>query len=182
MKGALIKIAKELNEKQILWALGGSLVLKHYNLVGAPKDIDIFVHEKDLDSVIKVMETMGENTEVLGKGLYTTKYFYKYVVNNVNVDIMSGFGIRHEAGIFNYNFDETSIVDRIKYREVNIPLTSLEDWFVIYQLIPNRDEKVELIEQYFNSVGNVNKNVLGNYLEYNLPSKVKERIVSLIKE
>ena len=180
MKETLIKIAKELNEKQILWALGGSLVLKHYNLIEAPNDIDIFVRERDLESMIKFMETIGENRDVSGKGLYTTKYFYKYVVNNVNVDIMSGFGIRHEMGIFNYNFDKKSIVDMIKYREVNIPLTSLEDWFVIYQLIPNRDEKVELIEQYFNNVGNVNKNVLSNYLEYNLPSKVKERIVNLI--
>ena len=44
--------------------------------------------------------------------------------------------------LFKYTFDQSSISEIKIINGVNIPLTSLEDWYVIYQLIPNREIKV----------------------------------------
>ena len=61
---------------------------------------------------------------------------------------MSGFDVNHNNGVFEYIFDNNSISDFKIINGVNIPFTSLEDWYVIYQLIPKREAKVNLIEKY----------------------------------
>lgn len=51
---------------------------------------------------------------------------------------MSGFVVNHNTGIYNYIFDYDSITEFKVINGISIPLTSLEDWYVMYQLIPNR--------------------------------------------
>ncbi|MCW6074588.1 hypothetical protein LAV44_04540 [Clostridium sporogenes] len=53
-----------------------------------------------------------------------------------------------EVNIILYNFDYNSISEFKTINGVNISFTSLEDWCVIYQLIPNREGKVKVIESY----------------------------------
>ena len=103
------------------------------------------------------------------------KYFYEYVIDGVDVDVMAGFAINHNNGVYEYVFDNTSISEFKIINGVSIPFTSLEDWYVIYQLIPNRDPKVNMIEKYLLSNG-INKSfVLKRVLEGNLPKEVRKR-------
>lgn len=66
---------------------------------------------------------------------------------------MGGFGIQHIDGIYKLSFDKKSIVAYKKINGVDIPLCSLEDWYVLYWLIPNKQEKALLIENYLRANG-----------------------------
>lgn len=63
---------------------------------------------------------------------------------------------------------------------MKIPLTSLEDWYVIYQLIPNRSAKVSLIEGYLRSNGIKRADLLRRMLAQKLPPEVKENIAGML--
>ena len=65
--------------------------------------------------------------------------------------------------------------------EVKIPMTSLEDWFILYQLMQNRDSKISMIENYLLAHKIEHIEILKQWLEYNIPSKVKLRISKLIE-
>lgn len=181
MFNTLITITKELKSKDIKWALGGSWVLYHHQLIEEVNDIDIIVEEKDIDRIIEVMSLLGEPQGVERKKLFATKYFYKFLVNGINIDIMGGFGIRHNKGVYIYEFKDASITDYIRSEDVMVPVTSLEDWFVLYQLLPNREYKVDLIEKYLLEKGNIKVQFLNEALKKSLPKEVTERIVKLIQ-
>ncbi len=108
---------------------------------------------------------MGEYIELPSKEPYLTKHFYHYQIENTEIDVMACFKIQHSHGIYELIFDENSVVTYETLNGVNIPLTSLEDWYVLYQLMPNRDEKVDLIEAYLIKNGIKNPDLLTRALE-----------------
>ena len=63
---------------------------------------------------------------------------------------------------------------------VSIPFTFLEDRYVIYQLIPNRELKVKMIEKYLLSNGTKKTFLLERALKGCLPIQVRERIESML--
>nr|WP_307906170.1 hypothetical protein [Clostridium botulinum] len=93
---------------------------------------------------------------------------------------MAGFAVNHNIGVFKYNFNHTSISEFRKINKVDIPFTSLEDWYVIYQLIPSRESKVKMIENYFLSNGIKNPILLKNSLKGNLPIEIQERVKKIL--
>ncbi|SCH02438.1 hypothetical protein [Romboutsia sp. Marseille-P6047] len=111
---------------------------------------------------------------------YSTKYFYEYVINGFDVDVMSGFAVNHNNGVFRYIFDNNSISEFKLINGVNIPFTSLEDWYVIYQLIPNRQTKVDMIETYILSNGIKKPMLLERALEGCLPVDVRLKIENIL--
>ena len=135
-------ISEKLNTDGVVWAVGASILLQHYGLIeGNPNDIDILVDLKDIEKVDKILKSIGEKKIRDKSETYSTKYFYEYVVRGIDIDVMAGLTINFNNGIFEYKFDATSISEFKKINGVNIPLSSLEDWYVIYQLIPNRRQK-----------------------------------------
>jgi hypothetical protein len=180
MFNTLSYIGKKLNEEGIVWGVGASILLNHYGLIDKPNDIDILVDLKDIEKVDKILKSIGE--KVVGEKIdtYSTKYFYEYTVNGVDVDVMAGLSINYDKGTFKYIFDQSSISEFKIINGVNIPLTSLEDWYVIYQLIPNREIKVAMIENYLLSNGINNPNLLKRTLKGNLPDEVRNNIQRLL--
>lgn len=63
---------------------------------------------------------------------------------------------------------------------IKIPFTSLEDWYVIYQLIPNREAKVNMIEKHLLSNGIKNTFLLHRAMKGCLPIQVRNRIKSIL--
>ncbi|WP_024615295.1 nucleotidyltransferase family protein [Clostridium sp. Ade.TY] len=176
----LSDIGKKFNKEGILWAVGASIVLNYYNLIENPNDIDILVSLKDIEKADNILKEMGIKKEYKKTEDYSTEYFYEYVIENIDIDVMSGFKINHKDGVFEYIFDEKSIDNVMQINGENIPLTSLEDWYVIYQLIEGREYKVQKIEKYLNDNGIKNNELLKRSLNGILPNKVKERISKLI--
>jgi hypothetical protein len=64
---------------------------------------------------------------------------------------------------------------------VTIPLTSLEDWYVLYQLMPDREPKVKLIEDHLLGGGCIDMSVLDRALARALPPHVRARTKRLME-
>lgn len=181
MLATLRQIADQLNSQQLMWAVGGSLMLNHYGLAEKPNDIDLLVDLNDIVKVDEILCSMGEKKTRVEVGQYSTKYFYEYVINGFDVDVMSGLAINHDDGVFNFIFDQDSIAGFKEIGGTKIPLGSLEDWYVLYQLIPGRDGRVNAIEGYLKSNGVTRPDLLTRMLPLNLPDGVKANVKEMLE-
>ena len=181
MLDTLSYIGKKLNKEKILWGVGASMLLNHYGIIDKPNDIDILVSLNDIEKVDIILKSFGEKKVWEKEAAYSTKYFYEYKINGIDFDIMAGLTINHNEGIYRHIFDENSIFEIVRINGISIPLTSLEDWYVIYQLIPNREIKVGLIESYFMTNGINRADLLARSLEGCLPSRVRDNIKRILK-
>lgn len=179
MFNTLINIGEKLNDANITWAVGASLMLNQFGLIDKPNDIDIFIKLEDIEKADSILKDMGEKKKFKNTSTYSTKYFYEYVINKIDVDVMSGLAINHDEGVFKYIFDTNSITNFKIINGISIPFTSLEDWYVLYQLIPNRQSKVKLIENYLLS-HEINKTLLERSLKECLPIDVRKKIENII--
>lgn len=180
MFDVLSSIGEKFNNSNIKWAVGASILLSQFGLIDKPNDIDIVVDINDIKKVDKILKDMGEKKIFKKTSTYSTKFFYEYVINKIDIDIMAGLAINHDNGIFEYVFDNSSISEFKVINGVKIPFTSLEDWYVIYQLIPNRESKVKMIENYLLINGVKKTFLLERTLQGNLPVEVKENIMKIL--
>ena len=180
MYETLTRIGRLLNEKKVLWGVGASVLLHQYGLVDSPKDIDLLAALEDVDAIDGILQGVGEKKDREKAGLYSTRVFREYVVGGVDIDVMAGFSIRHTDGVFAYVFDRKSITRFIEIKGVEIPFTSLEDWYVLYQLIPGRKRKVELIESHLRTNGIQHPFLLERALKGDLPGPVAERVRGML--
>lgn len=180
MFNILSYIGEKLNSSNIVWGVGASILLNQFGLIEKPNDIDIFVDIKDIERVDEILKSIGEKKRWEKTSTYSTKYFYEYTVDGIDIDVMAGFAVNHNNGVFEYIFDYNAISEFRLINRVNIPFTSLEDWFVIYQLIPNRETKVKMIQKYL-LLNGINKPfLLERALEGNLPIEVRKEIESIL--
>ena len=146
----LAKIAEALNSSGILWGVGASVLLYQYHIVESPSDIDIIVSLEDIAKADAVLLQMGRKLPPKDSEIYLTDYFYEYTVDGVNVELMAGFKIvlPEGKGIFESPFDEQSVPHHFQINKTTIPFATREDWYVLYQLMPGREEKVNKVADY----------------------------------
>lgn len=144
----LKKIAELLNEQKITWGVGGSVMLNYYGIIQGPGDIDILVHLKDINKLDNILSKIGKKQERLPNKIYKTKYFYEYIIDEIEIDVMAGLCICFNGKDHLFDFTRDSIGDFMEIDNIKIPLSKLSDWYDIYKLLPNREEKVTLIEEY----------------------------------
>lgn len=176
----LSQIGKKLNDNQILWAVGASILLVQHGMADAPNDIDIFVSLQDIKKADRILQSMGQKKSREKTDDYETRYFYEYTIHSIDLDVMAGLAIRHESGVFEYLFDQQSITQSFLFQGVEIPFTSLEDWYVLYQLIPGRESKVRMLEDRLTAMGIQHPDLLKRALRGNLPDHVRARILQLM--
>lgn len=153
LKSTLVKITRRLNETDIMWALGASGVLNYHGLLDEMNDIDILVAKKDCQALEDVLKSMGYMKDFEPSDVYGTEYFREFVINEVDVDVMSNMKIFNHQVTYDYIFDHVSVVGTWALEDVKVPLTSLEEWYILYQMIPNREKKVQMIEGYLQENG-----------------------------
>lgn len=182
MFDTLCYVGKKLNEAGIIWGIGASILLNKYGFVHKPNDIDIFVKLEDIERADEILKNIGKKKKWEKDSTYSTKYFYEYVVNDIEIDVMAGLAINHSNGVFSYVFDQNSISEYEWINGVSIPFTALEDWYVIYQLIPHRESKVEMIEKYLILNGFRKQELIERALQGCLPSEVRIKIEELLRK
>ncbi|WP_313491379.1 nucleotidyltransferase domain-containing protein [Exiguobacterium sp.] len=166
LQEVLAYIVKALQQEQIRFGIGGSLLLAHHGLPVTPLDIDLVVALEDVERAIQLLSEMGTVVEHDEMSLYATQVFQEFIIHDIDLDLMSGLRIRHDEGIFVYPFVEQTL------NETGLPFMSLVDWYVIYQLIPGREQKVVMIEHCL-----ADQEVDRERLEQlNLPQDVNNRI------
>jgi len=173
---ALLLIAQKLNSEGIMWALGGSNVLKQFDLIETVNDIDILVSEKDIVKANQILASIGSKMEVKANPNYLTTYFYSYRIKKFKVDLMCDFKIKYNDIVYTYTFDETSITSSDEIAKEKIFFTSLEDWYVLYRLMDREDdEKIKNLEKHFELHGIKHPQILKRTLE-NVPRDLKLKI------
>lgn len=175
MLNTLEKVAKELNKKNIRWAIGASILLKEYGIVNEVNDIDIIVDCKDIGKVDKALKEIGIKRDENKNSNYSTKYFYEYLVDGVDIDVMADFAINYENGVYTVILDEKAIASYKTLNGIKIPFMALEDWYIIYQLIKGREVKVMLIEKYLMENGIKHRELIDRALKNDLPKDVLKR-------
>ena len=78
MWDTLSYIGQKLNGSNIMWAVGGSILLNQFGLVDRPNDIDILVDINDNDRAHELLKSIGHKMECESTATFSTKYFYKY--------------------------------------------------------------------------------------------------------
>lgn len=181
IESVLIKIAEAFNSSNLLWGVGASVLLHKYNLVENPSDIDIVMSIPDIEEADRILSALGEKLPAKDTDIYSTDYFYEYIVDGVNIDIMAGLKINIDNSVFVYKFDEASIPHSFTVGNVLVPFTTLEEWFVLYQLIPGREQKVSLINNFFREKGIEYPYLLQQMTkDKDLPKPIKERLQATI--
>jgi hypothetical protein len=175
---ALARIAGVLNGAGLTWAVGASLMLNQYALADHPNDIDIIVRVEHAETAASLLGEMGERLPANQSSLFDTRFFRKFRVDGVGVDLMAGFRICHAEGTYEYAFDESSVSERRTINGETVPFAALEDWFVLYQLMPDKADKAARIEAHLLECG-VRTVYLERALSGCLPSAVRRRIEAL---
>ena len=176
----LAAVAGALNREGIRWAVGASVLLQHFGLEKEPHDIDIMVAEQDADGVARVLDGLGARKPGSEHGPYVTCQFIEYVVDGTDIDVMAGFGIRHSMGIYLYAFDEQAVTAAMSAGTAVVPLTALEDWYVLYQLMTGRERRVQAIEEYLTAMGSSHPELLERALQQHLPPDIRSRTERLL--
>ncbi|MGX8794733.1 hypothetical protein ACR6HW_01385 [Fusibacter sp. JL298sf-3] len=177
----LQKVKTTLDANGIRWALGGSLVLLYHGIVDTAQDIDLFVDLSQAECAHRCLQTLGQIAPKRVSGIYRTDFFAEYTTPEGEIDLMAGFKIKHSEGVYSYPWPRTAEDDWGTIDGVSCPLTPLEDWYVLYQLIPGRHEKVAGLENHFKKNGVRRRELLTEALAMPLPASVKQRIYRLLK-
>ena len=142
----LTDIAKRLNENNIKWGVGASLLLYLKGITDTFQDIDIMVTAEDVDRLRITLSEIGKMQPSNPNKMYRTRHFYEFVIDGVDVDVMEGFVIVKDGLEYDCSFTSDSIYEYINISGENIPLQSVSDWRRFYELM-GRDAKVEMIDR-----------------------------------
>ena len=67
MFNTLSYIGKKLNDADITWGVGASILLNRFGLIDKPNDIDIFVSINDIEKTDEILKSIGEKNP--GRGV-----------------------------------------------------------------------------------------------------------------
>ncbi|MBL0385298.1 hypothetical protein JJB07_01450 [Tumebacillus sp. ITR2] len=180
MELVIEKVARLLNRAGVTWAAGASWMLKQYGIVQTARDFDVLVALPDFPKVHEELLKLGYGRPGETKNPYLTKHFTTYEIDGVDLDVMAGFTISHEAGAHEFPFDAAHVTGRVQVGEQEVPLSAPEDWLVLYLLMgPDREPKVQALEAYFREKGIAHPQLLSQALEQDLPESIRARVNAL---
>ena len=181
VKEVLKRIAQCFADEHIIYGLGGSCVLVAYDILEDMRDIDIVVALEDIERARYILESMAV-LKCSGKNcLVENEYSYVYELDGVEVELMSNIHIRHDEGLYTLPFSQKRVTYRMCIDDLMIPVMSLEDWYVFYQLI-GKQERVDQIEGWFLENGITHGRYLINAIQANIPRQLKVDIVKTIQK
>lgn len=144
----LIKIAHKLNESNVEWVLGASMMLYFKGIVTEFHDIDLLIAEKNIEIVNSILVEIGKRLppSQTPNPMYKTKAFMEFVIDSIDIDVMAGFGIIKDGKFYDCSLRKDQIVEKITLGNETIPLQSPSLWIKYYRLM-GRNKKAEMIEK-----------------------------------
>lgn len=146
----LSKIAHMLNDNQVLWAVGGSMLLYFKGKTDVFHDIDLMVGEGDIETVKSLLLSVGElspaRTGAPSAVQYKTRHFLEFTIDGVEVDVMAGLVIVKNGRDYDCSLFPEQVAEWIPLMGELIPLQALSDWRRYYALM-GRASKVEMIDR-----------------------------------
>lgn len=145
MRKVLADIAVELNREQVLWAVGGSLLLFLKGKTDYFHDIDLMIGVEDAGKVKKILSSMGQLQPENPNESYRTTCFMEFEIQQAEVDVMAGFVIVNNGIEYDCGLKQEDVAEYTTIHSQRIPLASLKQWKTYYQLM-GRTEKVKMLE------------------------------------
>lgn len=144
----LKRIAHRLNEAQVEWCLGASMMLYFKEIVSEFHDIDLMISVDDVEVVESILSEMGTlcPSDQVPNPMYQTKCFMEYVIDAIDVDVMAGFAIVREGEVYDCSLCKEQITDQLMLEDEVIPMQSPRLWCSYYRLM-GRNAKADLIEK-----------------------------------
>ncbi|MEG1878356.1 MAG: CatA-like O-acetyltransferase [Pseudoflavonifractor sp.] len=142
----LAQIARALNERQLTWAVGASLLLYFKGIVSDFHDIDLMVTEEDAPAARQALSALGQLQPPSPSAGYRTKIFLEFLIRDVEVDLMAGFVIVSGGEAHAFPLRKEDIRDCTHVGGEAVPLQALSQWRTCYALM-GRTEKVQLIDR-----------------------------------
>ena len=109
------------------------------------------------------------------------EHCYVYDMEGIEIELMANIHIRHDEGLYDLPFSRKRVTYRMCIDDLMIPVMSLEDWFVIYNLI-GRQDRVDQIEKWFLENGITHGSYLIDAIQTNIPRQLKVDIVKTIQK
>ena len=144
IKNSLIKISSVLNENNIKWGLGGSLLLYLHGIETSVADIDIIIDKQDVKKVEKIVENYI-HLEKDKSDIYLTEKFFSLTLDKIGIDLMVGFKVLTANGIYSFPIGDKIVDKSIIIDQTSIHLCSLKDWLEAYTAM-KRTNKIEMIK------------------------------------
>lgn len=142
----LKKIAHQLNEAGIVWALGASMLLYFKKVTTDFHDIDLLIANEDAERVKGILQKMGHLEPANPNPKYRTKLFLEFVIDGVDVDVMVGFAIVQDGEVTDCSLQREQIAEVWEIDGEPVPMQSVSLWREYYRLM-GRTEKVAMIDQ-----------------------------------
>ena len=135
-----------LNGSQVLWAVGGSMLLYLKGKTDVFHDIDLMVGEGDIEKVKSLLSSIGKLAPENPDLHYKTRHFLEFNIDGIDIDVMAGFVIISNGKDYDCSLLPEQVTEHTLLNGEMIPLQSLRDWRKYYELM-GRTSKVEMIDQ-----------------------------------
>ena len=142
----LHKLAAEFNRHNLVWAVGASILLYLKGYVDDFNDLDIQVTAADALEMETILNSLG-TAQPTTKENFETKYFRKFMVDGVEIDMIGGFAIVSDGKVYDCDLHPEQITDYAQLNGESIPLLAVELWRKYYHLM-GRTQKVEIIDNH----------------------------------
>jgi hypothetical protein len=171
MEEVLRKIHTAFTNAALFYTLGGSVGMSIRGIDVTPNDIDILVKVADAPKAMHLLETLGKRMPPKAKADYKTQTFAEFVIDGVDVDLMAGLAIAMNP--FVYRFPSELLIAELVVLDstTRLPVMPLEDWYLLYHIIPGKEIRIKQIEDWF-AVCPVNQARLGELSFLRTPSHI----------
>jgi hypothetical protein len=177
----IVSLAKGFAEAGVVWGLGGSALLQVYRAVDRVNDVDVLVCPQDVEQASLVLARLGVGGRGEAKEPFRTERFYRFQIEGVGVDVLCRYRLAHEDGVYEHPFGRGAALEWVELGGVQVPLSAVEDWYVSYQLIPGREQRVQEIERHWARNGIRRPELLVRALEQCLPERIKDRVRQVLE-
>ena len=179
-------VVKELQKRNLSWALGCSMNLFFRGIVDDFNDIDIITNETSIKDLKETLEGLGA---VLvgtgGNGYCESDYYYHFQLGRVDIDVISGFRILTYNSQYYYCYKKQQLDYFTVTDKLSINLYPLEAMYILYYMMegwqPRRKFKRDLIQKFLeNQEVLLHRDILEEALTISLPSWIRWDIKNLI--
>ena len=144
---ALAALAADLNESDILWAVGASAMLFLRGIVKEFRDIDLLVCEEDVEIAAEILLRHGTQLPTTADCRFDSKHYRKFDVDGVEIDLIAGFVVNGEDGQHVCPLEIEEVDACVDVDDVAVSLHALGTWFKYYTWM-GRTERIKQIEDY----------------------------------
>ena len=145
----LAKLAADLNESDLIWAVGASAMLFLRGIVREFHDIDLLVCEEDVEKAKEILLRHGTLLPTQPDDRFGSRHFLEFDVDGVEIDLIAGFVVNSADGKQHVCPLQVEEVDAcVDVLDQAIALHSLNVWYQYYTWMGRKD-RIKNIEDYF---------------------------------